>query len=253
MTWLPFGTPATDEPRLFCFPNAGAGAAAFAQWRTMAEPGVEVCPIQSPGRAERFREPAHRTVDALLDDLLGAIGTEFAGPYALYGHSLGALVVFELARRLQARGGDQPVHVFVSGRAAPQLPDTRLQLHELPTPALIPELRKLGGTPESVLRETELLEMFLPTLRADFAVNEDYTYADTQPLAVPLTVFGGSTDPRADADELHAWSALTSAAFELRVFEGGHFLIDPYARELLAAMTAPLRSHQPNSLRSASR
>ena len=247
--WLSFGTPATDEPRLFCFPNAGAGAAAFGEWRTLAEPGVQVCPIQLPGRAERFREPAHSTVNALLDDLLSGIGPEFTGPYALYGHSMGALVVFELARRLRARGGEQPVHVYVSGRAAPQLVDNRRILHNLPTEDLIPELRKIGGTPESVLREPELMEMFLPTLRADFAVNEDYTYVDAEPLAVPLSVFGGSADPRADADELHAWSAQTSAAFELKVFQGGHFFINPYARELLATMTAPL---QAKSLRSAS-
>jgi medium-chain acyl-[acyl-carrier-protein] hydrolase len=238
--WLPFGDAPTSTPRLFCFPNAGAGAATFTNWRRMAPDGIEVCPMQPPGRAERYQEDAHQTLDGLLDDMMASLAPRFTGRYALYGHSMGALVVFALTRRLLAEGHPPPAALFVSGRAAPQLANVRRQLYDLPTDELIPELRAIGGTPEEVLGELSLLELFLPTLRADFAVNENYHHTPADPLPVPLTVFGGSDDIRADEDELRAWSELTSAAFDVHVYPGDHFFIVPHAADLLARMAAVL-------------
>jgi medium-chain acyl-[acyl-carrier-protein] hydrolase len=238
--WLPFGEVQPSQPRLYCFPNAGAGAASFATWRRLAPSGVAVCPVQLPGRAERFRESPYDRVDPLVNELVSVLGDQFSGPYVLFGHSLGALVAFETVHRLRAIGGQQPVHLFVSGREAPHLPNNRKLLANLPTDELLAELRHMGGTPDEVLRDKELMAALLPLLRADAAVNEVYHYRHTVPLDIPLTVFGGYRDSRADEDHLRAWESLTSASFDIRMFPGGHFFINEYAQELLNIMVRPM-------------
>lgn len=238
--WLPFGEPSPSSPRLFCFPSAGASAAAFAAWRTLVPDGVTVCPVQPPGRAERFRETPYDRCAPLVDDLATALRDQFTGTYALYGHSMGALVAFELARRIRELGVQSPVHLFVSGRAAPHLPDVRRPLRDLPADTLIGEVAGMGGTPEAVLREKDLMALLLPLLRADLAVNETYEYRTEPPLGIPLTVFGGQRDPRADRAELLAWESLTSVRFQARMFPGGHFFINDRANELLEMMVVPL-------------
>ncbi|TDV56131.1 thioesterase II family protein [Actinophytocola oryzae] len=238
--WLPFGTPSADEPRLFLFPHAGASAAAFASWQRLAGDGIAVCPVQPPGRAERFRETAHREVGPFVDDLLGELGDQFTGNYVLFGHSMGALVAFELTRRLRASGAQLPAHLFVSGRPAPQLPEVRTPLRDQPVDQLVQSLRRIGGTPDLLLNDRELLDAFLPLLRADFSVNETYRYTDEEPLRIPLTAFGGERDPRAGAPEIKEWAAQTSVQFEHRIFPGGHFFTDQYAGELVETMRTAL-------------
>ncbi|MFD8626376.1 thioesterase II family protein [Streptomyces hygroscopicus] len=238
--WLPFGEPPVSRPRLFCFPSAGSSAAAFAPWRALVPAGVTVCPVQPPGRAERFRERPYDRCAPLVEDLVSALREQFSGTYALYGHSLGALVVFELARRLRRLGARPPAHLFVSGRAAPQLPDVRRPLRDLPPDELIGAVADIGGTPADVLRDKGLMATLLPLLRADFSVNETYEYRGESPLGVPVPVIGGQRDPRADRAELLAWEDLTTERFQLRVFPGGHFFIHDQAKELLTMMALSL-------------
>lgn len=238
--WLPFGEPEQAATRLYCLPHAGASAASFAGWQRIAGSAITICPVQPPGRAERFREAPYRDVAAFVDGLIADLGHQFRGRYALFGHSMGALVVFELARRLRSTGAEQPLHLFVSGRPAPQLADRRLALRDLPTNQLIGELRRIGGTPDMLLRDPELLEAFLPLMRADFAVNEDYRYREEDPMAVPLTAFGGRVDPRADESELRAWAAQTSGRFDCHVYPGGHFFAERHADHMLDIIRAEL-------------
>ncbi|MPZ81176.1 MAG: alpha/beta fold hydrolase [Actinophytocola sp.] len=231
--WLPFGAPSTAETRVFCFPHAGASAAVFAQWQRIVGESIRICPAQPPGRAERLREEPHRDVRSMVDDVVSSLDSQFTGTYALFGHSMGALVVFELARRLRSIGAPPPAHVFVSGRPAPQLPEKRLQLRDLPIPRLVGELRSMGGTPDLLLRDPELLEAFLPMMRADFSVNEAYAYRVEPPLSVGLSALGGWADPRATEPELRGWSAQTSSRFACHLFPGGHFYAEQHAGQVL--------------------
>lgn len=238
--WLPGGEPPTSATRVFCFPHAGGGAASFAGWPS--HPDVTVCPVEPPGRAGRFREPAHSSVESCVDDLLAGLGHQFTGRYAFFGHSVGALVAYRLTRRLRAVGATPPAHLFVSGRAAPHLPYARPVLHDLPVTELVPQLRRMGGTPDVILDDPALLDVFLPVLRADFSVNETYRHEPGLPLPIPLTAFGGAEDTRADAEELHAWSALTSGAFAVHTYPGGHFYLERHAASVLEVITRSLAS-----------
>jgi medium-chain acyl-[acyl-carrier-protein] hydrolase len=232
--WLPLGEPEASRPRLFCFPHAGGGAASYAGWRAP----FTVCPVQPPGRGERHRHRLHHDVESCVDELLAAAGHLFTGHYALFGHSVGALVAYRLACRLT--GENAPAHLFVSGRAAPQLPYARPRLHALGARELVPHLRELGGTPDAVLADPGLLELFLPPLRADFAMNETYRHEPGTPLRIPVTAFGGEDDPRADLAELRAWDALTTGRFETHTYPGGHFYLERHATGVLDVISRSL-------------
>lgn len=210
--------------RLVCFPYAGGGASAFRTWPDSLPGHVEVLAIELPGRESRFKERPFDELDPLLAAVTDAVAGELSSRFAIFGHSMGALLGFAFAHALRRRARREPVHLFVSGRRAPQLPDL-LPMHQLSKRDLLDRLRLLGGVPDAVLRESALMEIFLPILRADIAVSEGKTMAPEAPLGCPITALGGVTDPRASMDELRAWSSQTTAAFECEMFPGGHFFI----------------------------
>jgi medium-chain acyl-[acyl-carrier-protein] hydrolase len=146
-------------------------------------------------------------------------------PYAFFGHSMGALISFELARQLRRHHQVTPTHIFVSGRQAPQLPDTTPAIHHLPAPEFVARLRRLNGTPDEVLHNAELMGLILPTLRADFAVCETYVYTPDAPFDCSISAFGGLQDDDVDRDALAAWQAQTRRSFTLRLFPGNHFFL----------------------------
>lgn len=225
--------------RLFCLPYAGGGAPIFHSWAAALPAGIELCPVQYPGRGSRLAEPPHRTIASLAQALLPALRPLLDRPFALFGHSMGALLGFELARMLHHEGRS-PAQLFVSAHRAPQLPDTEEPLHALPEPELIEQLRKLNGTPPEILAHAELLELMLPVLRADFAACETYAYAPGPPLACPLTAFGGLRDPHVPREALAAWQTQTSGPFALRMFPGDHFFLSSDQQQLLAAIARDL-------------
>lgn len=212
--------------RLFCFPFAGGAASSFRTWPEQLAPDIEVCPVELPGRGKRLREPLVTGLLPLIETLTPLLLPYLDIPFAFFGHSMGTLISFELARQLRRQEAPSPRHLFISGRRAPQLAARKPPIHNLPKPELIEELRQYNGTPEAVLANQELMELFLPILRADLGINETYTYTTEPPLNCPISVFGGLEDTDANSDELTAWGDQTSSTFTIDMFPGGHFFIN---------------------------
>lgn len=237
--WIVYPAPNPSAPvRLFCLPHGGGAASVFRDWAPCL-PGVEVAAIQPPGRESRMGEPPLDRMGDLVDRLSADIQRHLDRPFALFGHSAGARVAFELARRLRARGGPEPVRLYVSACPAPQLPQHQ-PLHTLPDGELTRLLRELGGTPPEVFEFPELVAMLLSVVRADFAVVETCSYTDEPPFDFPIHGFAGTGDPEANPREVDAWRALTRASFALHVLAGDHFFPWEQRTALLGVVAADL-------------
>ena len=211
--------------RLFCFPYAGGSAQVFRKWQRCFSPEVGLSLAHLPGRGARIGEPPFRRYKPLVNALAEAIIPQLPPVFAFWGHSMGALICFELARELRRRGQPGPLALFVSGRTAPQVTDTDPPMFNLPEQEFIAELRRLNGTPTELLDHPELKELFLPTLRADFEVVETYTHEPEAPLACVIHAYGGLQDASVPAADLKAWQKQTTGAFKVRMFPGDHFFI----------------------------
>lgn len=234
----------TARVRMFCLPHAGGAASFFSSWAERLSPAIEACAVQLPGRATRFSEvPFHRLeplVAALADALLPAIDR----PFALFGHSMGALVCFELARRLERTHRLVPEHLFVSGAGAPHLPRPTPRLTDKRDPAIVESIARLDGTPTEVLASKELVDLIAPALRADFAVCETYVYRKRRALYCPITAFGGKDDPGVRGHALKAWAAETRGGLAMHQFEGGHFFLRHAAPAMLEIMQRTLSGQE---------
>ncbi|WP_433932973.1 thioesterase II family protein [Sorangium cellulosum] len=225
--------------RLFCFPYAGGGASVYSAWWRELPAHTELCAIKLPGREARLSEPPFEHLTPLVQALATALDGWLTKPFAFYGHSLGALVSFELARELRRRGAPLPRHLFLAARRPPHLRDPA-PLHGLSHDEFLAWLRRMGGTPEEVLREPDLLALFLPVLRADLAVNEAEPFVPGSPLDCPISAFGGADDERASPAELDAWREHTRGPFRTEVFPGGHFFLRTTRAPLLRSISAVL-------------
>lgn len=235
--------------RLFCLHYAGGGASAFRTWEHNVPSDVELALIQLPGRENRAREKAfiHMTplVNALIDTLLPLLDK----PFVFFGHSLGALISFEVARQLRRQQGPAPLHLFVSGSRAPQrpLPASEEPIRALPDDEFIQKLREYNGTPEAVLQHAELMNLLMPVLRADFSLYETYVYQAEDPLSCGISAFGGVQDPKVTREDVAAWRAQTQGQFALRMLPGDHFFLHSAQTQLLQAVAQDLaRIHSHN-------
>jgi medium-chain acyl-[acyl-carrier-protein] hydrolase len=223
--WLQF-RPAVEpvRMRLFCLPHAGGGATAFRTWHTGLPSGVQVCPILLPGRETRRSEPSYTDLDSLADALARQLEPWLDLPFAVFGHSMGSLLAFEWVRRIQRSGQPMPRWLFLSGRRAPHVAADPNPLHALPDAEFVGELTRLyEGLPQEILSDPELMEVFLPVLRADIAVVESYRFQQGEPLDCPMTVFAGAKDMSVAFDELLAWKPQTRRRFAVQMLPGGHF------------------------------
>jgi medium-chain acyl-[acyl-carrier-protein] hydrolase len=224
-SWLRSTEAADAAPvRLLCFPHAGAGASSFNGWSRLLPPEIGLVKVQLPGREDNLALPPFTQMSELLPPLLHQVEPVLDRPFALYGHSMGALVAFELFRALRTRGSPLPVALFISGRRAPHKPLRRVLLHRLPEADLVEHLRKMGGTSGALLERPKWLQRYLPTMRADLEVSDIYPYRPEPPLACPLHALLGETDDEMDREDWEAWSEQAGGEFSRTLVPGGHIL-----------------------------
>jgi len=236
---LPFGgAEGTGRLRLFCFPHAGGGASSYRSWKAKLEDLFEVACVQYPGHEGRRSERLATSLTELVATLATDLKPALSGPFVLFGHSMGAVVAFELVRWLRNAAHANALALIVSGARAPQY---RLNHKPGPDPSageFLAQLQRLGGLPVEVESNRRLMDSVLPTLAADAALYRRYSYQAASPLAIPILAFGGISDPQVSAEDLDAWRAQTTGRFEMQQLEGGHF----YHREREEELIARLRS-----------
>lgn len=229
--------------RLFCFPFAGGGASSYRGWPAHLPADIEVAAIQLPGREERLREPAFTSASELCARLVAVLAPYLDRPFALFGHSMGALLAFELTRVLRTIGRTAPVHLFVSAHCGPRKAHCLPPVIGMPDRELVRLIRRLGGTRDEVLEDGDVMRLMLPLLRADLTVCETYSYVAAEPLACPISAFGGILDQVVRRADVLAWGAETHGGFQARMFPGGHFFLDDVKPRLLQAITGDLAAH----------
>ena len=228
--------------RLFCLPYSGASAMAYSRWRRSLPEWLQVRPLELPGRGMRMDEPLQRDIRRLASQLADEISAELDRPYALFGHSLGGLLAFELAHALRERGLPEPLALFVSATAGPARRDVSEYAVAKTDVQLIARLRELNGTPEAVLANPELMQLMLPILRADFLLCGSFTHDQRPPLPLPIHVFGGKQDS-VRAEQLLDWQLDTSRVFSLDLFEGHHFFLVEQEIPLLRCLRRYAEEH----------
>lgn len=226
------------EARLFCFPFAGGGASVYRDWQAALGSRVEVCPVQLPGREERMGERPEASMRVLASRLADGLEPLLRGRFAFFGHSMGALIQYELTRELERRGAEMPFLLMPSARRAPHIPVQPEGIHELPDDVFVARLNaRYQAIPSAVLSEPELMALFTPMLKADFRMLETYRYEDAAPLRVPMTAFSGTGDAGETTALVWKWRELTRGPFKLHVIEGGHFFVSESRGALLPAIT----------------
>lgn len=234
--------PEVSTRRLICFHHAGGGPASYRSWPDHLGPDVAVDAVVLPGRDSRFREPPLSRMDAVVQDVLDAVGPGLSAPYALFGYSMGAQVAFHVALEIRARGLPAPNHLFVAASPGPsvqrEIPAWRESDEEL-----VRYVDRIGGTPPELLRQRDLLELTLPTLRADLTAVATCPYRRRRPLTCAIHAFSGADDASAPPEHVSAWARETGGAFRHTTYPGRHFFIETSLAEVTAAIAAELPSH----------
>lgn len=237
----------TPDPRpaarlkLFGVPHAGRGATLFMPWRRRLPDWIDLNAVQLPGRERRYAEPPLRRIAVIAEALASALAPHLDRPYALFGHSMGALVSYETARVLRRRGAPLPVALCVSGRRAPTVPDDGPPIHALSDADFVTAMcDRYNGIPQVILDQPDMMDMLVPIMRADIEALETYRHAPDAPLAVPFVVLGGRDDPQMAPHNVAGWRALTTERYTERLFPGGHFYLQDDPAALVAALVESL-------------
>ncbi|MGV9315474.1 thioesterase II family protein [Streptomyces sp. NPDC003691] len=241
--WVRRYHPAPDaRTRLLCLPHAGGSASYFFPVSRALSPKTDVIAIQYPGRQDRLAEPGIGTIEELADVVVQAVLPWTDRPLAVFGHSMGASLSYEVALRLEA-AGVVPTGVFVSGRRAPSRFRAET-VHQRDDDGLIAEIKALSGTNTSLLGDEEVLRMILPAIRNDYRAAETYNPGPGRELTCPVTALIGDSDPKSTIEEARAWEEHTKGAFDFRVFPGGHFYLNDCVPQILALIGEHLDAYQ---------
>jgi medium-chain acyl-[acyl-carrier-protein] hydrolase len=244
--WLPHATGTVGARlRLFCFPYAGGSCTAFSSWQAHLTGEVQVCALEFPGRMARLRQPPISRFELLLDTLVRVLAPYLETPFAFFGYSMGALVAFELARRLRREQGREPSHLFVAARPAPHLPKTTAEWNAMTDDQFLGELqRRYRPMPPAVLADPGMRAMIIRMMRADLSIMDSHDFRQTPRLRCPITALGGHQDPLVSPADLSAWSAHTTGPFDTCSFDGDHFFLESHRSELLKIVRSRLLPDQ---------
>lgn len=236
--WIRCFRPAAGSVRLVCFPHAGGSASYFFPWSRSPVLTAELLAVQYPGRQDRRGEPCIDEIPKLAERIHHALKPWTDGACAFFGHSMGAVLAFEVARRLEANGGGL-ARLFVSGRRAPSRHRNE-NVHLGADDRVVAEMRLIGGTDERFLKDPELLRFILPAVRADYRAIETYAYSPGPPLRCGTTAMVGDADPRTTVEEAAAWAEHSTGDFALRVFPGDHFYLDACRAGVIETISSTL-------------
>ncbi|MFI9601945.1 thioesterase II family protein [Streptomyces sp. NPDC052043] len=239
----PKSGPMVDGFRLVCFPHAGGSASFYFPYSKLLRPEIEVLAVQYPGRQDRRGEPCLDEIGALADRAAEVLrGHRPNERLAFFGHSMGAAVAFETARRLEEGPGPRVLHLFASARRAPSAFRPEF-VHRKDDDGLVAELQALSGTDPVLLADPEVRALLLPTIRSDYRAIESYRCEQDASVACPVTVLIGDADPRVSVTDARLWEGHTSRGFEVRVLPGGHFYLEEQRDVVVAGIRAALHEH----------
>jgi medium-chain acyl-[acyl-carrier-protein] hydrolase len=227
--WFPYARRKEKaEKTLVCFSHSGGSANAYQKWNEVMPQRIEILALQLPGRENRLSEPPVSSLSLLMRQMGQEVGPFFRKldrPFAFFGHSLGGLVAFEFARELRRQNQNLPESLIVSCTHAPQFQEDEPPIHGYPDDLFLKEVMDYKGTPPEFLKHPELVDLFLPILRADFALRETYVYKEEASFEFPIRVYGAYSDTELKLPGLEAWSVHALGDFKIRMFEGNHFYL----------------------------
>ena len=230
-----------DKIKLFCFPYAGGSSVSYKKWKKYLHFSIDLCPVELAGRGNRSKEPCYNNLNDVLNDVFSLIKTHIKNSrYALFGHSMGSLIAYELSHKIIESGYSKPMHLFISGRQAPQMGEHCKNMCELPDEEFKNEILKLGGTSSNFFEHKELTDIFLPLLRADYKIVENYIYTEkSKKLNCGLTVFNGNEDDM-ELEGIYGWKEHTKNEFNVYNFKGGHFFINDNTEQIISIINHTL-------------
>ncbi|PYG85689.1 surfactin synthase thioesterase subunit [Ruminiclostridium sufflavum DSM 19573] len=229
--------------RLLCFPHAGGSAATYNRWKKYLDSSIEVVPVELAGRGSRMKDCFYDSMPEAIDDVCSIISPLIKNcDYAVYGHSMGTIIAFELCHRLMEEGRREPLHLFVSGRYPPNIKRDEKYLSRLPDREFLDEIFSLGGTSKEIFKSRELLDIFIPILRADYRMIEKYKYTSyNKKFNFGITAFNGRADAVVSYDEITEWRQHTAARHPVYEFDGDHFFINEKTEEITEIINSTLR------------
>ncbi|MCM3133481.1 alpha/beta fold hydrolase [Paenibacillus polysaccharolyticus] len=229
--------------QLFCLPHAGGSAMVFHRWKSSLSPDIDVIPIELRGRGSRVGESFYESFEEAVDDIYSAISSKIAGPYAIFGHSMGSWMALELYYRLAQSIERLPVHLMLSGNRAPHIVKDEC-IHALPDEEFRETIQRMGGTSDEIFTNKELFSLFAPALRADFRIVERFNFQPKSfKVQSDITVLTGRSDTRVKSSDLIGWKRYAGSQCEIVKLEGGHFYIQENVQETTRIINEKLQPY----------